>query len=425
MGRIASTLVFLLALAGCAGTATTVAPESAGFSSVRLAAIAAAVQEGVDKHEIPGAVVLLARRGRIGYLRSFGSRDPASGAPMTDDAIFRIASMTKPVTTAAAMILVDEGRLDIDAPVSRYLPAFKDLMVGVETKDASGNASLALEPALREMTVRDLMRHTSGLTYGFIGKSLVKDRYNAANLTDPGQSNADLAAKLARLPLQSQPGTVWQYSMSADVLGRVVEVVSGMELDAFFARRIFAPLRMSDTGFWVGDPAKRARIVGAPVEPSTGKPIALPDVTVPSWQSGGGGLVSTARDYARFCQMLLNGGELDGVRILSRRAVDAMTRDQLPAGIPTLSSRIPAMDVRQEVGNGFGLGVMVRTAEGLDAVRGSVGAYTWSGGLGTYFWVDPRQELVGIILFQTPALVRSAAYWVRLRNLAYEALANP
>jgi CubicO group peptidase (beta-lactamase class C family) len=383
------------------------------------------VQEGVDKHEIPGAVVLLARRGRIGYLRSFGSRDPASGAPMTDDAIFRIASMTKPVTTAAAMILVDEGRLDIDAPVSRYLPAFKDLMVGVETKDASGNASLALEPALREMTVRDLMRHTSGLTYGFIGKSLVKDRYNAANLTDPGQSNADLAAKLARLPLQSQPGTVWQYSMSADVLGRVVEIVSGMELDAFFKRRIFAPLGMNDTGFWVGDPAKRARIVGAPVDPSTGKRIALPDVTVPSWQSGGGGLVSTARDYARFCQMLLNGGELDGVRILSRRAVDAMTRDQLPAGIPTLSSRIPAMDVRQEVGNGFGLGVMVRTAEGLDAVRGSVGAYTWSGGLGTYFWVDPRQELVGIILFQTPALVRSAAYWVRLRNLAYEALANP
>lgn len=429
LSRIASTFVLSLALAfaGCAtGLQPAATPESAGFSSERLMVMAAAVQDGVVKREIPGAVVLLARQGKVAYFQSFGWRDPQANAPMTSDVIFRVASMTKPITTTAAMMLVDEGRLNLSDAVSRHLPEFKSLMVGVEKRDAAGIASLALEPALREMTVLDLMRHTSGLTYGFTGRSQVKDRYNAAKSTEPGQSNAEMAAKLARLPLQNQPGTVWDYSMSTDVLGRIVEVVSGMELEQFFAQRIFKPLSMTDSGFWVSDPAKHARIAATLIDPATGRPVALPDKTVKSWQSGGGGMVSTAGDYARFCQMLLNGGELDGVRILSRKSVELMTRDQLPPGIPTNSTKIPVIDVRQEAGNGFGLGFLVRTDQGRNAIRGSVGDYTWNGLLGTYFWIDPKQELFGIILFQTPpaAFVRSAGYWVRIRNLAYDSLTN-
>jgi CubicO group peptidase (beta-lactamase class C family) len=429
LSRITSTFVLSLAFvfAGCAtGLQPAATPESAGFSSERLKTMSAAVQDGVDKREIPGAVVLLARRGQIAYVQSFGFRDPEANAPMTNDVIFRMASMTKPITTTAAMTLVDEGRLNLSDPVSRYLPEFKSLMVGVETKDAAGNTVLALEPPLREMTVLDLMRHTSGLTYGFIGKSLVKDRYNAAKATEPDQSNADMVAKLARLPLQNQPGTIWDYSMSTDVLGRIVEVVSGMALEQFFEQRIFKPLGMTDSGFWVSDPAKRARIAATRVDPATGKQPALPNKTVKSWQSGGSGMVSTAGDYARFCQMLLNGGELDGARILSRKSVELMTRDQLPEGIPTNSSKLPVIDVRQEAGNGFGLGFMVRTAEGRNTIRGSLGDYTWNGLYGTYFWIDPKQELFGIILLQTPPadFVRSVGFWVRIRNLAYDALTN-
>ncbi|KQP22571.1 serine hydrolase [Pseudorhodoferax sp. Leaf267] len=401
-------------------------PEAAGLASERLAPLAAAIEEGISRQDIPGAVVLLARRGRIAYLQAFGARDPATGAAMTHDTIFRMASMTKPVTSIAAMVLVQDGRLRLEDPVSRHLPDFKDLMVGVPTTDATGQASLRLEPARREMTVLDLMRHTSGLTYGFIGKSLIKERYNAAKVTDPGQSNADMAAKLARLPLQNQPGTTWDYGMSTDLLGHLVEVVSGMTLERFFAQRIFGPLGMHDSGFTLRDPAQLARVAAAGTDPATGKPAVLRDVGMPSWQSGGGGLVSTAHDYARLCQMLLNGGELDGVRILSRESVEQMTRDQLSPDMHSTSTKFPVVDVRREAGNGFGLGFMVRTDEGRSAIRGSVGDYTWNGLLGTYFWVDPQREMFGIVLFQTPpaAYVRAAGYWVRLRNLAYEALAD-
>ncbi|WP_298828919.1 serine hydrolase [uncultured Piscinibacter sp.] len=415
----------LLFLASCASLQPA-APESVGLSSARLKEVAAIAQEGVDKLEIPGAVVLLARRGKVAYLESFGYRDREANAPMTRDTIFRIASMTKPIVTTAAMILVEEGRLNLSDPVSKYIPEFKDAMVGVEKKDAAGNVTLALEPAQREMTIIDLMRHTSGLTYGQFGKSLVKDRYGAAKVIDPGQTNAEMAAKLARLPLQNQPGTRWDYSMSTDVLGRVIEVVSSMELGQFIDLRILKPLGMADTGFWVSDPAKHGRIAQALSDPATGKRPPLPDRTVKGWQSGGGGMVSTVGDYARFCQMLLGGGELDGTRILSRKSVEQMTRDQLPPGIPTNSFKLPVIDVRQEAGNGFGLGFMVRTAEGRSPVSGSLGDYTWNGFLGTYFWIDPKKEFFGIFLIQTPgtAYVRTAGYWVRLRNAAYQALTD-
>jgi len=423
--RFAASLFVSLLLAGCASLQPA-APESVGLSSARLKEMAAAVQDSVDKKEIPGSVVLIARRGKVAYFETFGFRDREANAPMTRDTIFRIASMTKPIVTTAAMILVDEGRLNLSDPVSRHLPEFKGAMVGVEKKDAAGAATLALEPAQREMTVLDLMRHTSGLTYGPFGKSLVKDRYLAAKVAEPGQTNAEMAAKLARLPLQNQPGTRWDYSMSTDVLGRVVEVAGGMELGQFIEQRILKPLGMGDTGFWVSDPAKHARIAAAQADPATGKRPALPDKTRPGWQSGGGGMVSTAGDYARFCQMLLNGGELDGARILSRKSVDMMTRDQLPAGIPTNSSKIPAIDVRQEAGNGFGLGFMVRTAEGRNEVSGSVGDYTWSGILGTYFWVDPKKEMFGIVLQQSPApgYARAMGFAVKTRNLAYKSVTD-
>jgi CubicO group peptidase (beta-lactamase class C family) len=212
--------------------------------------------------------------------------------------------------------------------------------------------------------------------------------------------------------------------MSTDVLGRVIEVAGGMELGQFIELRVLKPLGMADTGFWVSDPAKHGRIAQALSDPATGKRPPLPDRTIKGWQSGGGGMVSTVNDYARFCQMMLNGGELDGTRVLSRKSVELMTRDQLPPGMPTNSSRIPVVDVRQEAGNGFGLGFMVRTAEGRNPISGSLGDYTWNGFFGTYFWIDPKKDLFGVFLIQTPgaAYTRTAGYWVQFRNLAYKAL---
>ena len=422
---LACTVPVFLAAAGCAPLQPA-PPDSVGISGARLKALSAAVQAKVDKREIPGAVVLVARRDKVAYFEAFGYRDREAGAQMPRDAIFRIASMTKPIVTAAALMQMEEGKLRLSDPVSRYLPEFKGIQVGVERKDPSGATQLELVPAQREMTVLDLMRHTSGITYDFTGKSLVRERYAQVKVRDPAQSNAQFVAKLAQAPLQNQPGTVWDYSFSTDVLGRVVEVVDGQDLEEVLARRILRPLGMDDTGFWVSDPSKYARIAEAQADPTTGKRPALPDKKVRSWQSGGGAMVSTAADYARFCQMLLNGGELQRVRILQRESVAQMTRDQLPPGIPTSSSRIPAVDVRQESGHGFGLGFMVRTADGRSPIRGSVGDYAWPGLFGTYFWVDPKQQLFGIILIQSPgaAFRASAATWVELRNLVYDALAN-
>jgi CubicO group peptidase (beta-lactamase class C family) len=403
-------LSFALVLAGCAtGLQPASSPESVGLSSDRLKEMSAAFQSGVDRREIPGAVVLIARRGKIGYFEAFGFRDREANAPMTRDAIFRIASMTKPVTSVAAMMLVEQGRLNLSDPVSRHLPEFKDVKVGVEKKDAAGKAELALEAPRREMTVLDLMRHTSGITYDFTGKSLVKERYNQANVREPGQSNAEFASRLAPLPLQNHPGEVWDYSFSTDVLGRIVEVLSGMDLESFFAGRIFAPLGMMDTAFLVSDPAKQVRIAQAQADAATGKRPALPDRTKKSWQSGGSALASTAGDYARFCQMLLNGGELDGVRLLSRKTVELMTQDHLPPGIKIIHIPIPVLDVRPESGYGFGLGFMVRIADGRSAFPGSVGDYSWLGIFGTQFWIDPKKEMFAIMMLQNPA-ARSEAH---------------
>jgi CubicO group peptidase (beta-lactamase class C family) len=427
--KIATAVLVSLALSlgGCAASLQPAAsPESVGLSTARLKEMSAAFQSGVDKKEIPGAVVLVARHGKIAYFETFGYRDREAGAPMTRDAIFRIASMTKPITSVAAMMLVEQGRLDLSAPVSRYLPEFKDVKVGVEKKDPSGKPMLVLESARREMTVLDLMRHTSGLTYGFTGKSMVRDRYTAEKLGEAGLDNAEFVRRLARAPLQYQPGEVWDYSVSTDVLGRIIESLSGMDLEQYFAERIFKPLGMTDTRFWLDDPAKHLRIAQVQADATTGKRAAVFDPTVKNRQAGGGALVSTAIDYARFCQMLLNGGELDGVRIVSSKTVELMAQNHLPQGIKINHFSNPATDVRPEAGHGFGLGLMPRTADGRSSLAGTVGDYTWPGIFGTQFWVDPKKDMVVVMMIQVPAAAGAmrTKYWTQTRELVYKTIAE-
>lgn len=401
------------------------APEEVGLSSERLERLSSAFKAGVDKGEIPGAVVLIARNGKIAYFSAFGFRDRGAGAPMTTDTIFRIASMTKPVTSLAVMMLAEQGALQIAHPASRYLPEFKHLQVGVEKKGADGKTELALEPPRREMTVHDLLRHTSGLAHGLFGRSMVKDLYDQAAVTDPAQTNAELVSKLSKLPLQFQPGSIWEYSIATEVVGRVVEVVSGLSLEAFIAERITKPLKLSDTGFWV-DPSGHARIAEAQVDKATGQRPPLRDVkSRPGWIPGGSGLVSTALDYARFCQLLLNGGELDGVRLVSRKTIDLMTADHLPPGMPmgpTVSRQFDVLLPSADIGQGFGLGFLVRTSAGRNPLPGSVGEYSWAGLDGTYFWIDPQENMLAVMMTQDR--VHRWNYRYLVRNLVYQALAD-
>ena len=391
-------------------------PEDLGCSSERLARIGEAFRRDVDRGAIPGAVVLIARHGRLAYLEALGYRDREAGAPMTADTIFRIASMTKPVASVAAMMLVEEGRLQIAHPVSHYLPEFRDLKVGVET-----GGTLTLEPPRRAVTVQDLMRHTSGLTYGPFGDSAVKKAYRDADTMNFGQTNAELVSKLARIPLAYQPGTVWEYGMSTDVLGRVVEVVSGLELDRFVAERICGPLGLRDTGFHARD---LGRLAEPQVDPASGQRPPMFDVTRrPNWISAGGGMVSTAADYARFAQMLLDGGILDGRRLLSPMTVAWMTSDHLPAGVgfgPFTPLVFGAVAPTPEFGYGFGLGFGVRKEQGRSPLPGSVGDYYWSGVTGTYFWCDPREKLLAVLMMQSPE--NRLHYRVLLRQLVYQAI---
>jgi CubicO group peptidase (beta-lactamase class C family) len=353
-------------------------PETVGFSSERLQRLTSTFQADVDKGATPGAVVLIARNGKVAYFKAFGFQNREKRVSMKTDAIFKVASMTKPLTSVAAMMLVEEGKLQLLDPVSIYLPEFKNLQVGVEkVNPTTGNPELSLEPARREMTVQDLMRHTSGLTYGVFGKSLVKQAYNDAKLFDQNQTLAELVSKLSKLPLASQPGTTWDYSMSTDVLGRIIEVVSGVSLDQFIADRIVKPIRLSDTAFNL-DAEKLGRLAQPQVDPATGKPpLMWPDLTKGvNWMSGGGGMVSTASDYARFAQMMLNGGELNGVHLLSPRTVAFMTSDHLPPGIAfsqvtLVGFHAAAVAPTPEDGQGFGLGFAVRNQAGRNPLPGS------------------------------------------------------
>ncbi len=307
---------------------TAMSTPANGFSAARLQRLSERLRADVDRESIPGAVALIVHRGCVAYFEAFGFADRASQKRMGHDCIFRIASMTKPVTVTAALMLAELGELSLTDPVARFLPVLAELEVGREATDPeSGDRRLETEPVRRAMTVHDLMRHTAGFTYGPFGDSLVQRAYRRANLMDGQQTNAELVDKLARLPLAFQPGTTFEYGMSTDVLGRVVEVVSGVGLDRFIAERITGPLGMTDTGFGL-KPAAVERLAEpqADAAPGVVPAVALYNPAKPAlWFSGGGGLLSTAVDYVRFCRMLLNHGELEGVRILSRKTVEWMT----------------------------------------------------------------------------------------------------
>ncbi len=401
-------LIALALLAGCA--AQPAQTGGRGLDAARLERMESRIRADVDKGRIPGAVMLVARDGKVVMHKAIGSQDPAKATPMREDSIFRIYSMTKPIVSVAAMILVEEGRMLLSDPVSQHIPELKGLRVGVE-KDGK----LEIVPAQREATVQDLLRHTSGFTYGVFGKGLVKDIYTRNGIDSTDHDNAEFVKKLATAPLMFQPGTTWEYSRSTDVLGHVIERVSGMPLDRFLDERILKPLGMKDTGFYA-PPERAGRLAEAfAADPDTKQPIRMLEVrSKPRYLAGGQGMVSTAQDYFRFAQMLLNGGELDGKRILSKKTVEYMTSDHLG------TIRGPAY--APGPGYGFGLGFAVRLADGQAATPGSAGDYTWAGLGGTYFWVDPRERLIGIWMMQAPN--QRNYYRVLYRDMVYGAMVN-
>jgi CubicO group peptidase (beta-lactamase class C family) len=397
-------------------------PEEVGFVATRLKRLSDRIEEGVKNNELPGAVVLIARNGKLVMFDSFGFRDKEAKVPMTNDTIFRIASMTKPIVSVAAIMLMEEGKLTLADPVSRYIPAFANTKVAVEKKNGDGTVEYVQEAQSRPMTVQDLLRHTSGLTYGATGANQLKQSYLDLNVNDRNQTTAEMADKLAKLSLVYQPGTTWEYSMSTDVLGRVVEVASGMPLDKFIEERITKPLKMGDTGFEVG-PDKKVRGARPMKEGPKNEVPSIPDVAEKfTWRSGGGGMVSTAADYARFLQMFANGGQLDGVRLISRKSIDLMTADALPPDIKMGAGMqiFEALEPSARMGQGFGLGFAVRTDQGRNPLPGSPGDYYWGGGYGTYFWHDPRERMYVVFMMQSPAA--RLRYRYLLRDLVYQAL---
>jgi CubicO group peptidase (beta-lactamase class C family) len=365
-------------------------PESVGLSSEQLANIETVTARHIESGTLPGAVMLVARKGRIAWFKTMGYRDRASGDPMKPDSIFRIYSMTKPIVTVAAMMLIEEGRLALDDPVSKYLPQMAAMKVGTEKTDSSGKPILELVTPEREMTILDLMRHTSGLIYGGRGKSLVNDAYRKAGIGSREFDNREQVTRIATVPLRFTPGSRWEYGVSTDVLGRIVEVIEGESLGRVLQRRIFTPLDMRDTAFFVAlDKLPRAAQAG---QKAGGAPMTVRfDVAQqPAFESAGSGLTSTMRDYLRFTTMLINGGEFEGKRILRRQSIALMTRDHL--------GKTPGMSDANH--RGFGLGFEVRKAAGEPGKTGLAGEYGWSGNAGTIFFVDPKRELIGIYLVQ-------------------------
>lgn len=390
-------------------------PESVGMSSERLDRITQTFQRHIDAKSLPGVVIRIAREGKLVYSSAIGWQDIESNIPMAPDSIFRIYSMTKPIVSVAAMTLVESGFLSLSDPVSKYIPLFKEVSVGSETLDNDGLKSLQTTKIRKPITIQDLMRHTSGITYGAFGKrTLVKERYLAANLSSLDWTLEAYANTLATLPLVNEPGTTWEYGRSTDVLGRVVEVASGVSLDEYLNETIFAPLRMNDTSFGVPK-HKHDRIAENMVNIKTGKKINLIDVRKPmTLFAGGHGLSSTADDYLRFCQMMLNGGELDGIRILSHKTVTFMSANHLNENISAGSLYLPGP------GYGFGLGFATRLEDGQSVWPGSIGEYFWAGYGGTYFWIDPIESLAVSFMSQDP--YRRNEHRVLLRNLVYQSI---
>ena len=388
----------------------TAEPADLGLSPERTQRIVQALQRDVDRGRLPGAAVLIARHGRVVLDAAVGRLDPARDAPMGTDAIFRIYSMTKPIVSVAAMMLVEQGRLQLSDPVGQYVPGFMNQRVAVP-----GPHGVVLVPATRPATVQDLLRHTAGLTYEFTGNGHVNALYSQAGLVSRDQTNAELCARLAALPLAHQPGTAWAYSRATDVLGRVIEVITGQTLAEHLRETVLLPLGMHETAFHV-PPAQHHRIAEAfEHDPDGGVQMPMHDPReVPKLEMGGGGLMSTAHDYARFLQCLLNGGELDGQRLLSPHTLAFMTADHLGTSVPHADNPL------LPPGHGFGLGFAVRTAPGEASVPGSLGTYHWSGIGGTHFFVDPSLGLFAIFMAQAPN--QRIHYRGVMRGLVYGAV---
>ncbi len=384
-------------------------PESLGLSPVRLQRMSDAFKREIEKGTVPGMTVMVARRGQIGWFEALGKQSAASSAPMAHNTIFRIFSMTKPIVSIGIMMLIEDGHFLLGDPVAKFIPEFADLKVGVEN-----NGKLDLVPLKRQMTVQDLLRHTSGITYDHTGNGLVQQMYQQSRLRSRKISNAEHAALVAGLPLMCQPGAEWNYSRSTDILGRIIEVVSGKTLSAFLTERILAPLQMAETGFHTGAENVDRLAEPFPTDPWTGDKVQLFNMLdKPVMESGGGGLVSTTMDYARFSQMLLNGGALDGNRIVGRKTLQLMASDHLGPNVKVDSPLMPA-------GHGFGLGFAVRTHQGMAPFPGSLGQFFWSGMAGTFFWIDPAEDMFAVFMMQGPGqreYIRSM-----VRNLVYAAV---
>ncbi|MHB8267825.1 serine hydrolase [Bradyrhizobium sp.] len=404
-------------------------PDSLGFSARRLARITSWFEAHAKKGDPSGFVVAIARGGKLAYLQPTGFADYDKKIPMRPDSIFRIGSMSKQITSVATMMLVDEGKLELDAPVAQYLPELKDMQV-VKTDPATGDAivdaiPLNLEPAKRAMTIRDLLRNTSGLVYGQpyfadpgFGNTAIHVLYAARAPFRRDKPIAPFVASVGTLPLLHQPGEVWEYSIGFDVLGRVIEVVSGQTFDQFLQSRLFAPLHMVDSGFSV--PAdKLARLVAVPgAQPP---PLSDGDVGKPqTFFSGGGGIVSTVPDFLRFCQMLLNGGELDGARILKPETVRLMTTNSLPPDM-----HLAGHEAGPAYGTGWGLGFAIRTNPDFSLIPGAVGSFNWQGSWGTFFSVDPVQKLILVMMMQRQQYDDHGFYFNAIRRLPYAALKVP
>lgn len=384
-------------------------PEALGLSSSRLQTMSDAFKREVDKGTMPGATVLVARRGQIGWFDAIGRQSPASSVTMAHNSIFRIFSMTKPIVSVGIMMLLEEGHLLLADPVAKFIPEFANQKVGVEN-----NGKLDLVNVARPITVQDLLRHTSGITYDHTGNSLVQQLYRDSRLRSRKITNAEHAAIVASLPLICQPGAEWNYSRSTDILGRIIEIVTGKSLSAFLTERILAPLRMAETAFYTEQENAGRLAEPFTTDPWTGEKVQLFNMLEkPAMESGGGGLVSTTMDYARFCQMLRNGGELDGTRLIGRKTLELMASDHLSPHVSIHGTLLPP-------GHGFGLGFAVRTQAGVAPFLGSVGQFFWSGMGGTFFFVDPKEDLFAVFMSQAP----NQREYTRtlLRNLVYAAV---
>ena len=400
-------------------------PQSQGMSPIRLSRIHDLMQTEVTENRVPGAVVLVARKGKIVYADAVGFQDKPSAKPMTRDAIFRAYSMTKPMVSVLTMMLVEEGRLQLNDPVSKFFPSMTKM--SVLSNPADGNSERV--PAARPITIHDLLRHTSGITYAeFTRFTAIKGPYQEAGLfssevqgkwiTLTPQQQIDA---LSKAPLLWQPGSTWEYSLSTDLLGRVLESITNQTLGALLEERLFKPLGMKDTSFLV--PAAKVSRLAEPfrIDPLTGQPYYLVlDVTKPMGNdSGGAGISTTADDYLRFCQMMLNGGSFDGKRYLSRTTIALMTSDHLG---PKVATPVQPGELLMGVqGSTFGLGCMVRQGPGMASVPGSEGDYAWGGYGGTFFWIDPKEQVIGLLMAQTPGASRQ--YYRRMiKTLVYQAI---